>query len=500
MAVPVFHLEAAFGSYPGDASYSWTDISTRGISTTYSRGRSYELDQAQAGQGQTVLNDQDRAFDSNYSSSPYYPDVIPMVPLRGYAVIAATTYYQFQHYVTSWTRQRMGPNWAKRTIRSVDGFELLQKPLQPVKATGTTALGSNRDITYTAVDAGLDGNRITVRYLNTKPFSVGVSSHALIVYTGASGVTANQIISAIQAHTEAFRLVTPALAVGSDGTGTVTSMAEMRLSGGAPRSFAAGLSGTQITSALDAVGWPSALRVLAAGKRTIRARTFQPGDSVACLDYLQQVAGAGGEEGFLFIDGQGRVIFLDSWSQYQTPYTTSQVTFTDTVGGGVVYQELTPSYDKELIVNEWTGTRTGGKTMIVTDLVSQAKYLRRPKEISSVLGDNDQLIGVLQMRLAKYKDPLDRVESIKVMPGSDTTAWQACLAREPGDRVTVVQHPPGGGTDSREYFVQQIQADIDYASPVKSAFTFRLWPADVGNWLILDDSVYGKLDSNRVGV
>jgi hypothetical protein len=138
--------------------------------------------------------------------------------------------------------------------------------------------------------------------------------------------------------------------------------------------------------------------------------------------------------------------------------------------------------------------------MIVTDPPSQLKYLRRPSEISSVLGDNDQLIGILQMRLARFKDPLDRVESIDVMPANSTLAWQKCLAREPGDRVTVKQNPPGGGTtDSREYIVQAVRADIDYANPVASKYTFRLWPADVGNWLIFDDTVYGRLDYNRLG-
>jgi hypothetical protein len=728
VATPTFHLEAAFGSRPGDTAYTWTDLSTVARQAAYSRGRNYELDRTQAGQGSFTVQDAVRAFDSTYASSAYYPNVIPLVPVRGYAVIGGTTYYQFQHYVTSWERRRQGPNYADRVISTIDGFELLQKPLQPTRATVTTALGGNRDITYTTVDAGPNGNKTRIRYLATKPFHVNVSGHHIIIYTGASGVTANQIIAEIYNHTEAWREVIPALAPGSNGSGVCTTMAEVACTGGAALAFPVGLSGAHITSALNSIGWPTALRLLGTGKSTIRPITFQPGDSSAALDYIQQVAGAGGEEGMVFIDGRGRVVFLDRWQQAAAPYTVSQVSFTDTpptypadeydvllihadgadasttftdsatakaittngnaqvdtaqskfgaasalldgtgdyltvsynstldfgtgdftidcwvrfnalsavdyaffysaydtsgadivwfylqpsganfylsfqgnqsgVGkasynvlwnpslntwyhlaavrngmsfaiyingvsqtlsvstaigtnslspttgntmasligsyyggsflngwldeiriskgiarwtanftpptsaysGEIPYQDLTPSYDKDLIVNEWTGTRTGGKTMIVTDPPSQLKYLRRPSEISSVLGDNDQLIGILQMRLARFKDPLDRVESIDVMPANSTLAWQKCLAREPGDRVTVKQNPPGGGTeDSREYIVQAVRADIDYANPVASKYTFRLWPADVGNWLILDDTVYGRLDYNRLG-
>jgi hypothetical protein len=86
------------------------------------------------------------------------------------------------------------------------------------------------------------------------------------------------------------------------------------------------------------------------------------------------------------------------------------------------------------------------------------------------------------------------------MPARDLTCWAACLVREPGDRITVKQNPPGGGaTDTRDYIVQRIDADVNLADPVRSVFSFQLWPCDARNWLLMDDATFGRVDFNKVG-
>jgi hypothetical protein len=506
MATPTFYLGAAFGSRPGDATYTYTDISTRGRKLNYGRGRTHELDRTDAGEGGATLKDGDRYFDSTNTSSSAYPNVVPLVPFKATATIGGTTYNMMAHYVESWTRRRQGPNYADRVITTVDGFEILSRLiLQPPKATLTTALGGNRDLTFISVKPGAEGNKVSVVYRITSHTlsapQINVSSHRVAIDLGTSGFTANQIITAINADTTAPRRVIVATAVGSDGTGTVsTAMAETHLAGGGPLTYPSELSGARVTRTLDTVGWPAALRSLGVGKSTVLARTFQPGDSISALEHLQQITGEGGEEGLMFIDGRGFLKFLDRWTATQSPYTTSQVTFTDTPASpfDVGYQDAVPSYDNQLVINEWVGTYPGGLTQTAIDLTSQAKYLRRIRQIASALTSDDAVLANLEWRLAHYKDPLDRLDSIRVMPNVSTIAWQACLAREPGDRVTVLQHPPGGGTDTREYILQHIAADIDLADPARSSFTFQLWPADQRNWLILNDTIYGKNGSNKV--
>lgn len=504
MGQPTFHIEAAFGSRPGDSSYAWTDISERVRSFSYDRGRNYELDRIDAGQGKAVLRDEDRALDPNYGSSPYYPNVVPLVPIRAYAVLDATTYYQFQHYVETWERRRYGQNYAEREIETVDGFEILGlRIIQPTKATMTTALGGNRDITYTAVKPGTDGNKITIRYQAGKPTGVAkvqVHKNDISVLIPTAGVTASSIVSAINATKASKKLVVAALATGSSGAGTVTTMATTALSGGRSTNFAQELSGTRVTNVLDLTGWPSALRLLSVGKFQVQARTFQPADSVPALQHLQDVIGEGGEDGWGFIDGRGRFVFLDATTLVTTPYTVSQATFSDEPAvGEIEYQDVVTSESNDLIFNEFTGTRQGGVAQTVVDLDSQAKYLRRVHQMQSVLTSDAKLREKMSARLSDYKDPYDRLRSFTVMPGETSAAWAACLAREPGDRITVNQHPPGaGGVDTRDYIVQHISPEIDLAALSKSKFTFQVWPATTRNWLIVDSATFGTLDVNKV--
>ncbi len=290
-------------------------------------------------------------------------------------------------------------------------------------------------------------------------------------------------------------------------------MSKTRFAGGGPLKFPQETSGARVARVLDFVGWPSALRAttiqrgltpirgVTGGQSIVQAVTFQPGASQSALDHLQQTAGEGGEEGLIYIDGRGYLVFLDRHGTVQPPFTVSQATFSDEPAGGeFAYQDMTPSYDDQLIINEWTGTRTGGAVQTQLDLNSQAKYLRGVRQISSVLTTDELVLQNLAWRLSHYKDPVDRVDSIKVMPNRDINCWVACLDREPGDRITVKQNPPGGGaTDTRDYIVQRIDVDVNLADPVRSVFSFQLWPTDASNWLLMDDTTYGRVDYNKVG-
>lgn len=119
-------------------------------------------------------------------------------------------------------------------------------------ASLTTALaGNNNDLTFTADNAGVAGNDISVRYVvagNSTPLSVSVAGNAITVNvaTDAGGLptsTATQAKNAIDANTSAAALVNVANAPGNDGTGVVAAMAATNLSGGTSYSFGTLLRG-----------------------------------------------------------------------------------------------------------------------------------------------------------------------------------------------------------------------------------------------------------------
>lgn len=114
--------------------------------------------------------------------------------------------------------------------------------LNPVKATLTTALaGADNDLVFTAVDAGDDGNDITVTYTdpsgNSQPLVVSVSGSDIDVSVETDGggaliSTAAEVQAAIEAKAEAAALVTVANSGSDDGSGAVIAMATANLSGG----------------------------------------------------------------------------------------------------------------------------------------------------------------------------------------------------------------------------------------------------------------------------
>jgi len=122
--MPVITTLVAFTSDPG-ATPVWTDISDRRLRFTVNRGRQRELDRFVAGRLTLTLNNEDRAFDPTYTSSPYYPNVIPMRRLKIQATTGGVTYDIFTGYVDSWNQEYQHPQSATCVVEATDAFKIL---------------------------------------------------------------------------------------------------------------------------------------------------------------------------------------------------------------------------------------------------------------------------------------------------------------------------------------------------------------------------------------
>lgn len=397
MAFPSFKCEIAFGNKPGDAAPTWTDVSTdlRGFSIT--RGRQYELNQIDPGSARVTLKNLTRKYDPEYTSSSYYPNVAPVVPIRVSAVLSATTYRLFTGYVARWPQNRIGPTYAETQIACVDGFELLNAAVLP----GTT--------------------------------------------------------------------------------------------------YAQQLSGTRVTNVLNDAGWSSTARSIAAGSFQVPLKEFVDLDGVIALSHLRDVDAA--EGGMFFNAGDGKATFLDAHSLIQSPYTTSQATFTDQPlvdTSAIGYSTITASLDKDLIYNDWRGTRAGGTTQIATDATSRTNYFRRTQVLTPLLTTDTDVLQLMQYRLSQYKTPSLRFGDITVTPGSSTTAWTQALARELADRITVRAHPPGGGAAIvKDVHIQRLELTVDLHA-ASGRVMWSVLPADLNNYFILNSSTNGVLDSSKL--
>ena len=106
----------------------------------------------------------------------------------------------------------------------------------------TGKVADNNAITWTAVEAGEDGNDLDVEILNTgkgKALSVDVDGTTITVIAATNEVgageitsTAAQVIAAVLEHDVASQLVSAANTGASSGAGVVTAVAKTGLAGG----------------------------------------------------------------------------------------------------------------------------------------------------------------------------------------------------------------------------------------------------------------------------
>jgi hypothetical protein len=287
------------------------------------------------------------------------------------------------------------------------------------------------------------------------------------------------------------------------------------------------LSGALINNILSDAMWPTSLTNIGPGQSLIDSTGsggtgFATTDTTKAMSYIQQVVGAGGENGLFFVDGKGRATFYDRHAQFGPPFNTSQATFTDvlTTPGEFLYTDIKPTSDIVLVYDDWIGQRALGSIQEAIDSVSISNYGRRTQTITSLLTTDVETLQSMEYSLSIYKNPLQRVNAITLKPGNNKELWQQCLSREIGDRITIKEHPPGTGgglltgpgtltgggvltsapsgqADIRDYTIQGIDATYTMGPVGSAIYTWSLFPASQGGF-VLDDTTLGTLDVNAL--
>jgi hypothetical protein len=101
---PLTQLQIGWGAGPGTPrdQITWTDMTARMVTFGGNRGRSYELDQLQAGTATIRLRNNDGALDPTNATSTYYPNVQIGTPIRVLATWAGVTYPVWHGYAERW--------------------------------------------------------------------------------------------------------------------------------------------------------------------------------------------------------------------------------------------------------------------------------------------------------------------------------------------------------------------------------------------------------------
>lgn len=247
-------------------------------------------------------------------------------------------------------------------------------------------------------------------------------------------------------------------------------------------------SGARVSSVLDmfTVNWPADKRNIDVGVSDVEATVYE---SQNALEYLQTVERS--EAGQLFVGKSGDLFFRNRSDS--SPTSAGLVKFADD-GTGVPVQQFLVDYGSELMVNRAVITNSVG-TAIASNELSRVTYGVIEEQIDTILETG--LDGYANFIVAKYGQPEYRFQGVIVNLDSLSIAHRASvLGLELGDVVQVVFTPNNIGTPINKY--GQVIA-IEHAKDTsRHDIRFGLAAADFAS-LVLDDTVFGRLNVNSLG-
>lgn len=259
------------------------------------------------------------------------------------------------------------------------------------------------------------------------------------------------------------------------------------------------LSSDRVTDLLNLpeVDFPALARNIETGTVTLggaSAYTVSAGTSVA--DYAAQIQQA--EQGRIFIDRNGNFCF-----EPRLGNTLAQpvIDFHDNGAIGTAgYDQLGIAFDADQVVNRASVQHLGATSpQVAEDLASQAEYLIQTTAITGSLLHND----AAALELAEYllvPDPEPRFTNVSVGFVSLTeTQRDLAAVVDIGDTITIqktIQQGPTAVEFAQTLSVEGVQHQINVLNGHR--VTFYTAPTTIVYELILDDPVYGRLDSNNV--
>jgi len=256
------------------------------------------------------------------------------------------------------------------------------------------------------------------------------------------------------------------------------------------------LSSARLTAVLDLpeVAFPAGQRTIATGTQTLggaAAFTVPQGTNVAqyCADINQA------EQGRLFMSREGDLVFQ---ARLGSTLSAAVADFHDD-GTNLPYNGLGISFEADQVTNRATVNIINGSPQTAENLASQATYFVQALSITNSLLHND----AAALTLAEYllePNPEARYTSVDTQFNMLTTPQKDALAVvEIGDTITIEKtFPSGAGTTelAQELAVEGIEHRLDFS--IGHTISLFTSPTVIIYELILNDAVYGILDSDNV--
>ncbi len=253
------------------------------------------------------------------------------------------------------------------------------------------------------------------------------------------------------------------------------------------------LSGARVAQVLTDVGLPAS--TLDTGFALLPAFLPAIGDNVKALAHLQDIEGE--EGGLVFSDGSGLMHFQDRHHRFNA---VTAGTIGDILGGGALaYGDPSLDDDDQFLFNSSAKTTADGNSVgTATDDTSVLDHFERLD--SSTLLTNDPLVAqaAAEAFVLRYKEPAQRVNSIRIIGQNQPSLWPTVLTASNSDRFCFQRHFPNAGTVTQLVHLEKISESVTLGGKVWET-RWLLSPGTVDAYMasrfwVLEDLVLGRLD------
>jgi hypothetical protein len=183
------------------------------------------------------------------------------------------------------------------------------------------------------------------------------------------------------------------------------------------------------------------------------------------------------ENGEHFMDRSGFVQFKSRSARYNA--TVPMYTFGESVTAGEwPYEDVTLDYDSTHLSNQVTVTQeSSGQNFYATDATSITNFFPRTMTRTINASSTAECQDAANYLLSRYKNPAQRVSSIKLHPSAYPAMWPICLALELGTRVRVMRRPPGVPATQVDCFLENLA--WEFGDDGDAWVTLQCSPADL---------------------
>ena len=256
-------------------------------------------------------------------------------------------------------------------------------------------------------------------------------------------------------------------------------------------------AGARIEAVLNRpeVAWGGG-RSIATGLSTLQADTISANQNV--LNYIQLIEA--GEPGAFFVAKDGTVTF-EPRNQTPTQYTT--FSFSDDGDSTAIhYVGIETDFTDELVFNRIVVARKNGTEQTAESTSSQATYGVSTLTVNDVLLSTDaQSLNLANLLLGLFSDAQLRFKQVTVALHDLSPAKQSQVLGLELNDVVKVEFLPGRGFNAigpaieKFAFIEGISHNIGID---QHFINFQLASTDIA-LLVLDDTLFGILDTNLLG-